>query len=149
ELLPDLEQGNLHKKWDYNDYRNNVAGGRNATTAQVLQVLLCPSDPLPDTVRFVDPSAPQYAYAGGFYGLSSYGGNSGTRSVHPASKECIFFQDSSIRLADVTDGTSSTFLFGERSHRDPEFDRLALTVHPFFPLGFFGKWASVFYTAGG
>jgi prepilin-type N-terminal cleavage/methylation domain-containing protein/prepilin-type processing-associated H-X9-DG protein len=149
ELLPYFEQENL--RWDYGDFRNNVAGGRNATTAQVLQVLLCPSDPLPDTVWFVDPSplAPQYAYARGFYGLSSYGGNSGTKSLHPASEDGIFSQDSSIRLADVRDGTSSTFLFGERSHRDPEFDRLALTVDPLHPLGSFGKWASVFYMGGG
>jgi type II secretory pathway pseudopilin PulG len=49
EMLPYFEQGNLYKKWDYNDNRNNVAGGRNATQAQAIQVLLCPSDLLPGT----------------------------------------------------------------------------------------------------
>src|SRR6266511_1562526 len=50
ELLPYFEQDNLYKKWDPNDNRNNVAGQRNATQAQVLKILLCPSDPLQERV---------------------------------------------------------------------------------------------------
>jgi prepilin-type N-terminal cleavage/methylation domain-containing protein/prepilin-type processing-associated H-X9-DG protein len=154
ELLPYFEQENLKKKWDYNDFPNNVAGGRNATTAQVLKVLLCPSDQLPVLVWYddINPLLPQYAYASGFYGLSSYGGNAGKWSGTGvrATLDGIFFQGSSIRLADVTDGTSSTLLFGERSHRDPEFDRLALAYDPaFYPLGMVGKWAAVYATSGG
>jgi prepilin-type N-terminal cleavage/methylation domain-containing protein/prepilin-type processing-associated H-X9-DG protein len=154
ELLPYVEQDNLKDRWDYTDFRTNVAGGRNATTAQVLPVLLCPSDSLPDPVYFVDvsPQYPQYAYASGFYGLSSYGGNAGrlSDSGDQASRDGIFFQDSRIRLADVTDGTSSTFFFGERSRVDPEFDRLAITYSPaFYPLAKEGKWAAVYATSGG
>src|SRR5207248_343199 len=48
ELLPYFEQDNLYKRWDCFDNRNNVAGGTNATQAQVIQILLCPSDPLPE-----------------------------------------------------------------------------------------------------
>jgi prepilin-type processing-associated H-X9-DG protein/prepilin-type N-terminal cleavage/methylation domain-containing protein len=146
ELLPYLEQENLKNRWDYTDFRNNVAGDRNATTAQVLKVLLCPSDQLPDSVfHFEDPRFPQYAWAYGFYGKSSYGGNGGTRSYQIQSKDGIFFQDSRIRIADVTDGTSSTFLFGERSDLDPEFDRLAFAFgSAFYPFGNWGKWAAVF-----
>jgi prepilin-type processing-associated H-X9-DG protein/prepilin-type N-terminal cleavage/methylation domain-containing protein len=154
ELLPYFEQENLKKKWDYNDFRNNVAGGMNATTAQVLKVLLCPSDQLPDPVYFVgvSPKYPQYAYASGFYGLSSYGGNAGKRS-YPGplrlTRDGIFCQDSSIRLADVTDGASNTFLFGERSHLDPEFDRLAFTLDDsFYPLGKTGKWPGLYASVG-
>jgi len=145
ELLPFFEQENLKNKWDYAEFRNNVKGERNATTAQVLKILLCPSEPMPDPVSFVgvSPQYPQYAYASGFYGLSSYGGNSGTRTFHPPSQDGIFFQDSCIRVADVTDGTSSTFLFGERSRRDPEFERLA------YPLDNLWGWAYVFPTGGG
>src|SRR5262245_5730224 len=40
ELLPSLEQDNLHRRWDYNDLANNVAGGPNALTAQVIKVLV-------------------------------------------------------------------------------------------------------------
>ena len=154
ELLGYLEQESLKDRWDYTEFGNNVAGGRNATTAQVLLVLLCPSDPLPDPVCFVDlsPWYPQYAYARGFYGLTSYGGNGGTRSFPKklATRDGIFFQDSRVRLADVIDGKSNTFLFGERSHRDPEFDLLAFTYDPaVYPLGRVGGWATVFPTGGG
>src|SRR5262249_54183882 len=152
ELLPYFEQENLKNTWDYADFRNNVAGGRSATTAQILKVLLCPSDPLPDRVFPFADGLPQYAYAQGFYGLSSYGGNAGRRSfaLAKATRDGVFFQDSSIRLADVTDGASNTFLFGERSHLDPEFDRLAFTYSPtWYPLGKTGKWAGVVATGGG
>ena len=156
ELLPYFEQDNLKNRWDYNDFRVNVAGDLNATTAQVLKVLLCPSDQLPDFVWHVIASDefPQYAYAAGWYGLSSYGGNGGRRSYgfgqNTPTFDGIFYQDSSIRLADVIDGASNTFLFGERSHDDPEFDRLTYTDDPDdYPLAKCGKWAAVFATLGG
>jgi prepilin-type N-terminal cleavage/methylation domain-containing protein/prepilin-type processing-associated H-X9-DG protein len=154
ELFPYFEQENLKNRWDYTDFRNNVSGGRSATTAQILQVLLCPSDSLPDPVCFVglSPQYPQYAYASGFYGLSNYGANAGKRSFGPAraTRDGVFFQDSSIRLADVSDGASNTLLFGERSHVDSEFDRLALAVgSTWYPLGNTGKWAGVSATSGG
>ena len=45
ELFPYLEEQNLQWAWDYSDYRNNLRGGRNATSAHVIEVLLCPSHP--------------------------------------------------------------------------------------------------------
>src|SRR5262249_48596904 len=137
ELLPYFEQDNLYRKWDYNDNRNNVAGEENATQAQVIKLLICPSDPLPETVvQWKGPVAPPWAW--GFYGMSSYGGTAGTRSVPfgapPAfpgiSRDGIFWIGSCVRLTDIKDGTSNTFLFGERFHRDPEFDRLQPVLNP-------------------
>ena len=89
--------------------------------AQVIKILLCPSDPLPEPV-VNSRQRPPAPWSRGFYGLSSYGGNAGTRSVHsggpPAYPACrrdgIFFIDSNVRASDITDGTSNTFLFGER-----------------------------------
>jgi prepilin-type processing-associated H-X9-DG protein len=139
--------------WDYRDCRNNVAGGMDATTAQVVKVLLCPSDALPDLVfHFNDPLLPRYAWAYGYYGRGSYGGNAGRRSFGGGGPtlDGIFFQDSSIRLADVTDGASNTLLLGERSHRDPEYDRYTSASAPvWYPLNIFGVWAGVFATSGG
>src|SRR5262249_29744418 len=78
ELLRYFEQDNLYKEWDFCDNRNNVAGGRNAITAHVIKLLLCPSDPLPETVtQLTGGVAPPWSH--GFYGMSSYGGNAGTR----------------------------------------------------------------------
>jgi prepilin-type N-terminal cleavage/methylation domain-containing protein/prepilin-type processing-associated H-X9-DG protein len=148
ELLPYLDQENLQRKWDYTDQPNNVAGGRNAVTAQVIKFLLCPSDPLPDPVFHV-VSLPYYQWAEGFYGLGSYGGNGGKRSYpkSQATRDGMFFQDSKIRLADVSDGPSNTLLFGERSHGDPESDRI--TVYFPYPLARAGAWAEAFAIYGG
>src|SRR5262245_40758463 len=126
ELLPYIEQDNLYKKWDYDDNRNNVIGERDATQARVLKLLLCPSDPLLEPVSHYTEGIVPWSL--GFYGLSSYGGNGGKRSTtfggapdYPRlTRDGIFFLDSRIRLADITDGTSTTFLFGERVHHDPE-----------------------------
>src|SRR5262249_10832401 len=119
ELLRYFEQDNVHKMWAYNDNSKNV-GGKDAASAHVIKILICPSDPLDpvwELTRF-DPSIsfPQWCF--GFYGMTSYGGNAGTRSV-PASrmsKDGVIFVGSSIRLADITDGCSNTLLFGERFH---------------------------------
>jgi prepilin-type N-terminal cleavage/methylation domain-containing protein/prepilin-type processing-associated H-X9-DG protein len=149
ELLPYIEQDNLYKKWDYKDNRNNV-GGTNAPSAQVINILVCPSDRLPQPVfeytAAVGPAAPPWSW--GFYAVSSYGGNAGKRSIatatSPRTLDGIFFLDSKVRLADIIDGTSNTFLFGERSHRDPEFDRRQPIVLPGnAPIEGLGKWAYV------
>jgi prepilin-type processing-associated H-X9-DG protein len=153
ELLPYFEQDNLHNKWDYGDNGKNVAGGENAITAQVIKILLCPSDPLPETVVEGNvPVAPPWAW--GFYGMSSYGGNAGTRSTPPGlppafpgiSRDGIFWIGSCVGFKDITDGTSTTFLFGERFHRDPEFDRLQPVLNPqlgILPIAHVGVWGAV------
>jgi prepilin-type N-terminal cleavage/methylation domain-containing protein/prepilin-type processing-associated H-X9-DG protein len=153
ELLDYLEQDNLKNRWDYDDFRNNVVGGLDATTAQVLPVLLCPSDLLPERVwSFVAEGLGQYGYAEGWYAMHSYGANAGIRSFpgNQVTRDGIFFQDSSIPLAVVTDGATNTFLFGERSHDDPNFDRVTSKDQPsFYPLASWGWWAQVAFTSGG
>jgi prepilin-type N-terminal cleavage/methylation domain-containing protein/prepilin-type processing-associated H-X9-DG protein len=151
ELLPHFQQDNLYNKWDYCDNRNNVAGGRNATQAQVIKLLICPSDPLPaDVVEHSAARSPSWSW--GFYGMSSYGGNAGTQSLPagdpPAfpeiSRDGIFWIDSCVRLGDIQDGTINTFLFGERYHRDPEYDRREPIVFPgIAPITQVGKWGFI------
>jgi prepilin-type N-terminal cleavage/methylation domain-containing protein/prepilin-type processing-associated H-X9-DG protein len=153
ELLLYFEQDNLHRRWDYKDNRNNVAGGINATQAQVIEILLCPSDPLPSIIveitaaHFIAP-----AWSRGFYAMGSYGGSSGNRSVEPGtppdflgiSRDGIFFLNSAVRLADVTDGSSNTLLFGERYHHDPQFDLLQPVVRPgIVSMTELGRWGFV------
>jgi prepilin-type N-terminal cleavage/methylation domain-containing protein/prepilin-type processing-associated H-X9-DG protein len=152
ELLPYFEQDNLHKKWDYDDNRNNVAGGRNATQAQVIKLLLCPSDALPEAVTHYTRTK-DATWTTGYYAVGSYGGNAGTRSFPSGAaptapsynRDGIFFMSSRVRLADVTDGTSNTFFFGERYHRDLEYDRRAPVVWPDLPpfLAQWGMWGYV------
>ena len=154
ELLPYIEQDNLYKRWDSYDNRTNVAGGTNATTAQVIKIWICPSDPLPRTVVQVTAAiAKPPPWSRGFYGMNSYGGNAGTRSfppvpyanVPPMTRDGIFFFDGCVRLtADITDGTTNTFLFGERYHRDPQFDIQQPIVYPGADhIEHIGRWGTV------
>jgi prepilin-type N-terminal cleavage/methylation domain-containing protein/prepilin-type processing-associated H-X9-DG protein len=146
ELFPYLEQKNLQQQWDYRDFRNNLVGGANSTMAQVVQVLVCPSDPLPQNpfdMTHLGQIWPELAWADGFYGLGSYGGNAGTLSSNfeDHSQDGVFFQCSRVRLADITDGTSSTLLFGERSHVDPNYDSATAAWDlGFGPLARWGNW---------
>ena len=155
ELLPYFEQDNLQKKWDYVDNRNNI-GGPDSTAAQVIRLLLCPSD-LGKSVSYLkSESAPTWSI--GFYGLSSYGGNAGRRSFQPGpapdypalTRDGIFWIDSCVCFADITDGTSNTFLFGERFRYDPEDDRRRPKVWPTIPssLSDAGRWGAVWTPAG-
>ncbi|HEY3394839.1 MAG TPA: DUF1559 domain-containing protein [Lacipirellulaceae bacterium] len=147
ELFPYLEEHNLQWAWDYSDYRNNLRGGRNATSAHVIEVLLCPSHPrLENPVDWTNISQhwSNLAWADGFYAASDYGGNGGTLPFNlftAPSEDGVFFRSSRVRLADITDGTGNTFLFGERSHEDPEYDRLTAAFDPGrSPLVKYGTW---------
>jgi prepilin-type processing-associated H-X9-DG protein len=159
ELLPHFDQGNLHHKWDYCDNRNNVAGETTAVQAQVIAILLCPSDPLPNNVLECTPAiAPPWSW--GFYAMSSYGGNAGKRSIPVGpppefpgiSRDGVFWIASKVGVRDIIDGASHTLLFGERYHRDPEYDRLQPSINPGltpqFGIAYMGKWAHVSGSGG-
>lgn len=146
ELLPYIEQDNLYRRWDFADNSKNVAGGTNATQAQVVKILLCPSDRLPDPVWELTTGYPVPPWSLGFYGMSSYGGNAGLRSVltDRLSKDGVFFVGSNVRFADISDGPSNTLFFGERYHYDPEYERQRLVVWPDLPpMAGWGRWGFV------
>jgi prepilin-type N-terminal cleavage/methylation domain-containing protein/prepilin-type processing-associated H-X9-DG protein len=143
-LFPYLEQDPLFKKLVLNQlnqygiladsqYVNCV--GPNGPGAQAVSVLVCPMDylPAPAVTTYTADDGTTY-----YFGMTSYGGNAGSVSVYwpYASKDGVFYLNSDVRIASITDGTSSTLLFGERYHRDPTFDRIVGT-----PLQTYGGWA--------
>jgi hypothetical protein len=120
ELFPFVEQSILKGCWDYTDYRKNI-GSTPAPAAIPLAVMICPSDELPGPVHRLDSPSP-YDWSKGDYARSGNGGTLAFNWADPVSKDGVFFSRSGVRLTDVTDGSSNTFLLGERSHHDPEFD---------------------------
>ena len=150
-LMPYIEQDNLVRDWDRTNPLNNTAGGRAAKTAVIVPVLLCPSDTIPQNP--VDSGSNRW------YALGSYGGNGGTRSYDPqfATNDGVFGvigpgsqtapNGSPVRMGDLTDGTSNTALFGERSHLDPNHDTFAAALTPpagqfLNPMGLVGWYAN-------
>ncbi len=153
ELLLYFEQDNLHRWWDYNDNRNNVAGGLNATQAQVIEILLCPSDPLPERVVELTAATALPRLVAGFLwdeqlwrqrrqALGSSGHSAGFSRHHRGTASSSLTAPFASR--DVTDGSSNTLLFGERFHHDPEFDLLQPDVLPgVAPIAELGRWGFV------
>ena len=144
-LLPYIEQGNTLEAWDYASPLNNTQGGPSARSATVLPVLLCPSDRLQENPVMV---------AGRYYGMTSYGGNGGTRSHHPtqATGDGMFHttgpasepepDQRPVSLSMVFDGASQTILLGERNHGDPNLETFA-RVYWAESLKYLGKWAAI------
>jgi hypothetical protein len=99
-------------------------------------------------VQYFQIGAPEWQ---GFYAMSSYNGSAGKRSFLYATmtRDGIFFLDTHIRLRDVNDGSSNTLLFGERYHRDAEYDRIS-RANPSLawgiPIGDWGMWGKVHTT---
>ena len=137
ELLSFFEQDNLQKKWDYVNVANNLAGGQGSVSGQVIKVLICPSSAV--------AAQPVAQVSGNSYGLNSYAGVAGrfsfraykNTSKYVISNDGLFYINSRVRMSEIADGTSNTFMFGERNHRDRNFDRMYTN----FPLIGWSGWA--------
>lgn len=138
QLLPMFDQASLYDQWDFNDPLANADAGR---TAFVLPMLLCPSDVIPQNPVTSGTRA---------YGVSSYGGSGGSQTHPPASirGDGVFASSGPatptfpiVRIRDLTDGMTSTLLFGERNHIDKNYDTFAAGGLAIEPMGQWGWWA--------
>lgn len=145
QLLPFLEQTNLYSQWNFTD---PIINETNGNTAIILPMLLCPSA----TIKLNPWTRPN----GSRYAVGSYVGNGGTQShpptaiqgdgifagMGPALVSPASVQHGLIRIRDVTDGTSNTLLFGERSPVDPNFDSFYTAGYSSASANGYGFWAA-------
>jgi prepilin-type N-terminal cleavage/methylation domain-containing protein/prepilin-type processing-associated H-X9-DG protein len=111
-LLPYLEQDNVFRTIYF---QLPIQDSSNASAVQTLiKVYLCPSDVLPDTA-FAVPDGfgnPVTLAAPTSYTACVGGDESDTTG---SDGQGIFYRNSRTRIADITDGTSTTLLIGEKA----------------------------------
>jgi prepilin-type N-terminal cleavage/methylation domain-containing protein/prepilin-type processing-associated H-X9-DG protein len=149
DLLPHMEADNVYRLWNFSDPMANMTG-TNPPAATQLSWLVCPSDPIQD-----NPMVWSVFSAG----ITSYGGNGGTRTMLPSAttRDGIFYSTGSmavpatakkaVRIADIRDGLTNTLLLGERRHADGNWD--SWLIAPFvpaptpalLPMTHYGVWA--------
>jgi prepilin-type N-terminal cleavage/methylation domain-containing protein/prepilin-type processing-associated H-X9-DG protein len=116
-LFPYYEQANLQKQLilDVQDPQSQNCNGPDSPGAQVIPMLTCPAEAF-------FPSGYVGTYGNLYFGLTSYGGCSGTSQTSSTANQMarngVFFMNSRTTLATIVDGTSSTLLFGERSRQN-------------------------------
>jgi prepilin-type N-terminal cleavage/methylation domain-containing protein len=134
-LLPYLEQRAVYDAIDFsnpkgacNEIKSLQAAGKNDPTSQPFSFLICPSDPRGFDQLLSGPSGPQphtgdcgRLYPGNYLGVAgsqesvpSVPLNACYMTAGITQGDGIFYNNSRTRMADVTDGLSSTFAFGER-----------------------------------
>ncbi len=100
KIFPFMEQSGLHDELNPGDYTGPIPAV-NATTQTPVPILICPSDPTPP--------------------LNPNGANDGKCNYEPSAQICVNTTPAAslrINLRDILDGTSSTFMVGERDTVD-------------------------------
>jgi len=95
-LFPFMEQAGLHDALEPGDYSGPIPAVNDITKTRV-PTLICPSDPTPD--------------------LNPNGSNDGKCNYLPSAQICINTTPAAalkVNMKDILDGTSATFMFGER-----------------------------------
>ena len=103
EILPYLEQDAVHFSIDFNQPSAQPPNVQHL--AKFLNGFRCPSDAAPETV-VASKSFPNLQLATG-----NYCGSGGAQGLGKAG---VLHEISKVRLTDITDGTSNTFMLGER-----------------------------------
>jgi prepilin-type N-terminal cleavage/methylation domain-containing protein/prepilin-type processing-associated H-X9-DG protein len=133
-ILPYVEQQNLYGELNLNDREYGYSLGPDSPGATVVRTYICPSDYVPKTT---------IQYGVYYFGVNSYFGNAGTKAwpVSSASLNGVLYYNSSVKITDISDGTSNTLLAGERYSKDRNVKDVDLSD--------WRGWAWTNYNSGG
>jgi len=122
-ILPFMEQNNVYTNINFSVREYGNCLGPTSIGATVIKSYICPSD------QIQSPYTSTYVSGGNtyYFGLNSYLGNGGTVSWYYTSgtNDGVFYINSKTTIASITDGTSNTFMAGERYHYDPAYTAIA------------------------
>lgn len=114
-LLPFIEQSAVHDAYYAAPNAIAQSHGIDSPAAAVISILIAPSDALEMTPYQSFAPGVNANYPNGRYvGLTSYGCNGGTSAPLTYVKDGVFHYDTKTRFGEITDGTTSTILIGER-----------------------------------
>jgi type II secretory pathway pseudopilin PulG len=108
-LLPGIEQQNAYQQLNFNQPVQNAPA-----IGTMIKVFLCPSDMVPPSAV---PVPDGFGNAVCLAAPTSYAaccGSDASDTTAPTGNG-VFYRNSRVRIADITDGTSSTILVGERA----------------------------------
>ena len=109
-LLPYLDQDTLYVQIYF---ARPIEDPVNTARLTPIRLFICPSDPrVPLAFSITDSSGRPVTEAAPISYAACYG--SGELDEVPGPKEGVFYRNSRIRLTDITDGTSTTILIGDR-----------------------------------
>jgi len=114
-----MEQDNLFKQIDF---KQPIEATANAQARVVIvKSFLCPSDSPPQQAFPVGPRSASGQLTSTICTVApaNYVGNYGVGEPG-VDGDGMFYRNSEVRIGDITDGTSSTLMAGERSFRDAE-----------------------------
>ena len=114
-ILPYIEQNNVFDRVDFSVREFGNALGPDSIAATVIDSYLCPSDFIPrEVIQFQ-----QY-----HFGVNSYFACAGTNSwfFRDATQDGVLGINTSNGIRDILDGTSNTFMVGERYSFEPEWE---------------------------
>jgi prepilin-type N-terminal cleavage/methylation domain-containing protein len=123
-ILPMMEQAPVYNQFRFEYSMTDATGtpSNRSLLATPLPTFRCPSDPAPGTWQMLNPTGTTTIAE---VASTNYIALFGLRAIEecyllPPGQACraegIFYHNSRVRMADITDGSSQTLMMGERVH---------------------------------